>query len=236
MRRIGVLMNLAADDPEARGPHRGVPAGAAAIGLDRRPQRADRLSLGRGRCRAHSQICGGIGRARAGRHPGRRRPAVAAVAAGDPHRADRVRAVSPIRSAAASSRAWRGRAATPPALPLFEYGMSGKWLELLKEIAPRRDAGGGPSRSCQSCRDRPVGRNPGGGAVARGGVEPDRRARRRRDRARRSLAFARGSEWRPDRDREPVGGSSSRADHRAGGSAPAARGLLLTATSSPPAA
>ena len=28
-------------------------------------------------------------------------------------------------------RAWRGRAATP-----FEYGLSGKWLELLKQIAP----------------------------------------------------------------------------------------------------
>ena len=38
-----------------------------------------------------------------------------AVAAGDPHRADRVRDMSPIRSAPASSIAWRGRAATPPA-------------------------------------------------------------------------------------------------------------------------
>ena len=43
---------------------------------------------------------------------------------------------SPIRSAPASSTAWRGRAATPPALCQFEYGMSGKWLELLKQIAP----------------------------------------------------------------------------------------------------
>ena len=39
---------------------------------------------------------------------------VAAVAAGDPHRADRVRESSPIRSAPASSIAWRGRAATSP--------------------------------------------------------------------------------------------------------------------------
>ena len=44
---------------------------------------------------------------------------------------------SPIRSVPASSKAWRGRAATPPALCMFEYGLSGKWLELLKEIAPR---------------------------------------------------------------------------------------------------
>ena len=44
--------------------------------------------------------------------------------------------VSPIRSAPASSIAWRGRAATPPVSSLFEYGISGKWLELLKQIAP----------------------------------------------------------------------------------------------------
>jgi putative ABC transport system substrate-binding protein len=43
-RRVGVLMNLAADDPEGQ-THCGVPAGAAAIGLDRRPRRADRLPM-----------------------------------------------------------------------------------------------------------------------------------------------------------------------------------------------
>ena len=31
---------------------------------------------------------------------------------------------------------WRGRAATRPG-SVYEYSMSGKWLELLKEIAPR---------------------------------------------------------------------------------------------------
>ena len=35
----------------------------------------------------------------------------------------------------ASSRAWRGRAATPLVFTR-EFGVSGKWLELLKEIAP----------------------------------------------------------------------------------------------------
>ena len=40
----------------------------------------------------HSQIRGGIGRARAGRHPGRWQRSGGAVATGDPHRADRVRA------------------------------------------------------------------------------------------------------------------------------------------------
>ena len=33
------------------------------------------------------------------------------------------------------STAWRGRAATPP-VHLFEYSLSAKWLELLKQIAP----------------------------------------------------------------------------------------------------
>ena len=43
---------------------------------------------------------------------------------------------------------------------------------------------------------------------------PSRRSRRR--------------EWRPDRDGEPGGDCSSRSDHRAGGPAPSARGLLRT--------
>ena len=46
MPRIGVLMPLAADDLEWAKAHRGVPPGAAAIGLDRGSQRADRHSLG----------------------------------------------------------------------------------------------------------------------------------------------------------------------------------------------
>ena len=86
----------------------------------------------------------------------------------------------------------------------FEYGMSGKWLELLKEIAP------GVTRAAV-LRDptNPAGigqlrAHPGRGAVARGGGEPGQRARRRRDRARRHGLRAR-SEWRPDRDGERVG-------------------------------
>ena len=110
---------------------------------------------------------------------------------------------------------------------LFEYGMSGKWLELLKEIAP------GVTRAAVlrdpgiSRRDRPVRRNPGRGAVARRGAEPDRRARRRRDRARRRGIRAL-PQWRPDRDGERAGDRSSRPDRHAGGPAQAARGLLRT--------
>ena len=67
----------------------------------------------------------------------------------------------------------------------FEFSMSGKWLELLKEIAP------GVTRAAvlrdpPCLRDQPVCRHPGRGAVAQGGGKPGQYARRWRDRARRS--------------------------------------------------
>jgi putative ABC transport system substrate-binding protein len=43
----------------------------------------------------------------------------------------------PIRSAAASSRACRGRGGNATGFATSEGSLSGKWLELLKEIAPR---------------------------------------------------------------------------------------------------
>ena len=93
-----------------------------------------------------------------------------------------------------------------------------------RDRAPR-DAGGGPSGSGHRLRDRAVRRRPGRGAVVGGGVEPGRRARCRRNRARRrGLRALR--QWRPDRDGERVGDASSRFDHRAGGPAQVARGLL----------
>ena len=49
MRRIGVLMPFAENDPQRNGPRLRVPAGTCAAGLDRRPQRADGPALGRGR-------------------------------------------------------------------------------------------------------------------------------------------------------------------------------------------
>ena len=110
---------------------------------------------------------------------------------------------------------------------LFDYGLSAKWLELLKADRAGRDASGGPSGSRDNLRDRPVRRHPVRGAVARRGGEPGQRARRRRDRARRrGLRALR--QWRPDRDGERVGARSSRTDHRACGPAQAARGLLRT--------
>ena len=66
---------------------------------------------------------------------------------------------------------------------LFEYSLSGKWLELLKLNRAKRD--GSLSRYRQSFRERSVRRHPDLGAIARDRGEPDQHARRQRDRARR---------------------------------------------------
>ena len=68
----------------------------------------------------------------------------------------------------------------------------------------RRDASGGHSGCRLSRRDRPVGRNPVGGASLGVELQPGRHARRRRDRARRRGLRAL-AEWRPDRDGERAG-------------------------------
>ena len=89
---IGVLMPATADDLRFQARHGGVPAGAAAIGLDRRPQRADRHPLGRRQC---AEPFANTRR----NWPRSRRmsswPTAAgpwgALLTGDPHRADRVR-------------------------------------------------------------------------------------------------------------------------------------------------
>src|SRR4030095_13495032 len=78
LRRIGVLLYVQENDPEAR-----TYVAAFLEGL----QKLGWTVGGRPR----SQVRGGIGRARTGRHPDRRRLASGAVATGDPQRAYRVR-------------------------------------------------------------------------------------------------------------------------------------------------
>jgi hypothetical protein len=108
---------------------------------------------------------------------------------------------------------------------IFEYSLSGKWLELLKEIAPRLTR-------AAVLRDSA---NPAGiaqfGAIQAGaqslGMElAGRYARCRGDRALdRKLRPCR--EWRPDRDAERGGIGSSRSDCHACGPVQAARSLLF---------
>ena len=66
---------------------------------------------------------------------------------------------------------------------MFEYGFAGKWLELLKQIAPGVNASGGPSGPSHSAGIGQFGAYPGRSAVGRRGSEPGQCARRWRNRA-----------------------------------------------------
>ena len=130
------------------GPQHRLRAGAGAIGLDCRPEPKDGTSLGFGRCRTHSQIRRRIGRihpgCRAGHWACRRRDHCCK----QPAQSRSYSCSFPIRSALVSLTAWRDRAAMRRDLSSSTTPSARKWLELLKEIAPVRDARGSPSRSC----------------------------------------------------------------------------------------
>jgi putative tryptophan/tyrosine transport system substrate-binding protein len=107
---------------------------------------------------------------------------------------------------------------------LYEFGISVKWLELLKEIAPRvtrvgviRDpasaAGIGEFAAIQ-------------GAAPSLGVEVSPIGVRDPSEIERAVAAFARSERRPNSDGQPTCTGSSRADYRAGGPPPTARGLL----------
>ena len=128
----------------------------------------------------------------------------------------------------ASSRAWRGRAATPPASLQFEYGMSGKWLELLKEIAPRVTRAAVLRDPADRRWDWSVAAIQAVGAVARRGADARSTVRDAGEIERAIAAFARRPNGGLIVTVERSGDRSSRADHRAGGPAPAARGLSTT--------
>ena len=83
----------------------------------------------------NSQTRGGVGRTRAGRHPNASSPALAAL-----QQATRTvpivfaSVIDPVGSGFVDSLARPGGNTT--GFLLFEYSLSGKWLELLKQIAP----------------------------------------------------------------------------------------------------
>src|SRR5262249_23945170 len=117
------------------GPHGGILADSGIIGLDHRPQPADRHSLGWNQWRRHPQTRSRIGRAHAGRHPRPWRLDRPAATAGDPQRADRLSG----RRRSSRRRHRRQSGATGwqhHRFHDFRIQHGGKWLELLKEIAP----------------------------------------------------------------------------------------------------
>ena len=136
MRRIGVLLNFAESDLNRAGPKFGIRARPAAIGLDRWPQRSDRYSLDRGPSRALRKYAGELvalepdvvlaeGTTVLGLllQATRRVPIVF------------VQVTDPVGGGFVASLALPGGNAT--GFTQFEYSMAGKWLELLKEMAPR---------------------------------------------------------------------------------------------------
>ena len=137
MRRIGVLLPAAADDPEFQARVGGVPAGAGSnwAGPIGRNVRID-IRWATANADRHSQTRGGIGRARAGRHPGpwQPRPWGRCCRRPAPCRSCSRVVADPVGAGFVDSLARPGGNAT--GFMLFEYSMSGKWLELLKEIAP----------------------------------------------------------------------------------------------------
>ena len=134
---------------------------------------------------------------------------------------------SSIRSAPASSRAWRGRAATPPVSCMFEYSIGGKWLELLKQIAP------GVTRAAV-LRDPAIASGIGQfGAIQSVapslGVEVSPVNVRDAGEIERAVAaFARAPNGGLIVTASALAHASSRSDRHAGGPAQAARGLLRT--------
>ncbi len=198
MRRIGVLMAAAADDPEIQARHAAFVQGLAQLGwtvgrnlrVDTRWSTTNADDLRRHAAElaalAPDVLLGASGTTTAAAllQATRTVPIVFAIV------------VDPVGAGFVASLARPGGNAT--GFLLFEYGLSGKWLELLKEIAPRMTRAAVLRDSGHRLRDRAVRRHPGGGAVLRSGVEPGRRARCARDRARRRGVRGR-SEWRADR-------------------------------------
>jgi putative ABC transport system substrate-binding protein len=103
--------------------------------LDRRPKRADRLPLVGRRSQPHSQIRDRIDRAGARSRHGFYERRRGARATGDQHCSDCVAVVAdPVGAGYVESLARPGGNVTGFAAQ--EYAVSGKWIELLKELVP----------------------------------------------------------------------------------------------------
>src|SRR5262249_14927419 len=116
--------------------------------------------------------------------------------------------VDPVGTGFVASLARPGGNAT--GFLMFENGLSSKWLEGLKQIAPG-------VRRVTVFRDR----HPVRGAITRDGSQSDQRTRRRRDRARHHRLGARFERRRDHAGTNIIDAASSRSDRRACIAAPA---------------
>jgi putative tryptophan/tyrosine transport system substrate-binding protein len=173
MRRIGALMYLSADDPDSPAYVAAFARGLQDLGwiegrniridyrwgggdLDRvRRYAAELVAL------APDVILVGSGSALAALQNATRTVPIVFVSVSDP-----------VGGGYVASLARPGANIT--GFTLFEWGISGKWLELLKEIAPGMTRGGSHSRPLHNFRNRPVRCNPGRGPIAWGGVDAGR--------------------------------------------------------------
>jgi putative tryptophan/tyrosine transport system substrate-binding protein len=176
MRRIGVLMNLTADDPEASARITALTQGLQQLGWtvgrnvridyrlgavdpdDSRRYAAELIALA-----PDLLLASGIPTATALQQATHTVPIVF------------VDAVDVVGAGLVDSLAQPGGNIT--GFTLFEYDISAKWLELLKETTPGLKRAAVLRDACNILRDRPMGRNPSSGAVIGGGGATGRRAR-----------------------------------------------------------
>ena len=121
------------------GPHRGIPEGLQKLGwTEGRNIRIDTRWATPGDAELDTAICGrNWSRCSPDVILANNTPVTTALLQQATHHPHRVRVRSPIRSAAASSRASHGPGGNATGFINMEPTMAGKWLELLKEIAPR---------------------------------------------------------------------------------------------------
>ena len=223
MRRIGALLNLAADDPMGQARVAAFVQGLQAAGWsDGRNVRIDTrwAAADPGNYRKYAAELIALG------------PDVVlastTAAVAQLQQASRtvpivfVSAIDPVGSGLITSMARPGGNVT--GFVIFEYALAAKWLELLKEIAP------GVKRVA-ALRDATVASGIGQFATiqAAGSVDMELSAIDLRDAGEieRAIAERATSEWRTDPDGEPVRDEPSGAARRAGGPAQAALRLPL---------
>src|SRR6516164_2320365 len=136
MRRVGVLMHTTSEEPRFAGQGRSASEGASGGRLGHRAQSARRRALERRRRRALARGSLRTRRTRHRRDRGRCWPDYADPAADGPHRSVvMAQVIDPVGGAFVQSMARPGGNVT--GFNQFEYSLSGKWLELLREVAPQ---------------------------------------------------------------------------------------------------